>query len=353
MGVRKIGDGSYMYTNTSTPDEVLVILLRDNTGFSVKLGTVSDSVKKWCKNLQKSPDEYMALLHNAVESCSVTYSDSDETEKNEDVFEIQEDCLIWKQFFPDKDVYGKRGKFTLDKISFQDAVKEILNGAVKDLDAKSCRIQKLTDDLDKGSKELQRAKDLAAKSVQEKESFEKEIYGKCASIINAKKLRIKHLMSSQPCQPSTSEKHDTAARKILTSVELVSQSSVPTKSDCQASDGYSSDTDVDDPGEEDIDTDEENLRRTSAQKRKITRKPVIPKEQFDDSQDSLFNNSLEAELYSTDIVSKKQKVITEKPSKSLKERGSNGKTSNSVPEVSSSSNAVGADTQHSIIKDLF
>ncbi|XP_064081179.1 uncharacterized protein LOC135197893 [Macrobrachium nipponense] len=216
MGLRKISDGSYMYTNTSVPDEILLMLLRDNTGFSVKLGTGSDSVKKWCKNLQKSPDEYMALLHKAVESCSVTYSDSDETDKNEDVFEFQEDCLIWKQFFPDKNVYGKRGKFTLEKMNFQDAVEEFLNGAVKDSDAKSSRIQKLTDDLGKKSKELQSAKDLAAKSVQEKEIFEKEIYGKCASIINTKKLRIKHLMSSQPCQPSTSEKHDTAVRKTNT-----------------------------------------------------------------------------------------------------------------------------------------
>ncbi|XP_064081183.1 uncharacterized protein LOC135197895 [Macrobrachium nipponense] len=186
-------------------------------------------------------------------------------------------------------------------MNFQDAVEEFLNGAVKDSDAKSSRIQKLTDDLGKKSK----------------------------------------------------EKHDTAVRKILTSAEPVSQSSIPMKSDCQGSDGYSSDTDVDDPDKEDIDTDEEKLQRTTTQKHKVTRKRVKLHEQFNDSQDSLFNDSLEAELYSTDNASKKQKVITEKPRKSLKERGSNGKTIHSLPEVSSSSNAVGADTQQISIEDIF
>ncbi|XP_068222818.1 uncharacterized protein [Palaemon carinicauda] len=353
MGLRKIdgdGDGSFMYTNTSIPDEIQVILLRDNNGFSVKLGTDSEPVKKWCKNLQKSPDEYMTLIHKAVESCSVTYSDADETNKNKDVFEIQEDSLVWKQFFPDKNVFGRRGKFALEKIDFKDAVKEILNGAVQDLDAGFARAQKLAGELDKESKELQRAKDLAAKSVQEKESFEKEIYGKCASIINAKKLRIKHLLGNQP---STSEPQITGVRKTLTSTDPISQSITPTKSSSKDSDGYSSDTDVDDPDVEEVDTDEENFRKTPTQKRKITSKLDKFPVQFNDSQDSLFNDSLEAELYSKDFESKKQKVLGGKQSKAVKERDSNGKTSHSVPEVSSSSDAVQMDTQRSIIDELF
>ena len=75
----------------------------------------NDTVKKWCRNLEKSPEEYVALLQIAVETCSITYGEGGQMDKK-DVFEIQEDSLVWKQFFPDKKVYGRRGKFALEKV---------------------------------------------------------------------------------------------------------------------------------------------------------------------------------------------------------------------------------------------
>lgn len=48
------------------------------------------------------------------------------------------------------------------------------------------------------SSELDEALELASKSVQMKEDLEKEIYSKCAALINAKKLRIHQLRSTHP-----------------------------------------------------------------------------------------------------------------------------------------------------------
>lgn len=365
MGLRRLtqkDETSFMYTD-NIPEQIMVILLRNDSAFSVKLTTDSDSVKKWSRNLQKSPNDYMALLHKAVETCSVTYSDSEQQDKKEDVFEIQEDCLVWKQYFPDKNVYGRRGKFTLEKISYEEAVKEILNGSVGDLDAKSHCMQKLTDDLAAKSNELQEAKDLAAKCVREKEEFEKEVYGKCVTIINSKKLRIKQLLSSQP---SGSGEQNNAARRILPDTESTSPASKLTKFSNPDSDGYSSDTDVDDPGEEDVDTDEENSRKasTQAQKRKIDRnsKSKTPKRTFD-SQDDLFNDSLEAELYATDVDNKKQKLgsVSSNTSSKKSVEISNGtktskskkKSDDSKSEEYFSAHSSENDTQNSIINDLF
>lgn len=43
--------------------------------------------------------------------------------------------------------------------------------------------------------EVKKAVDLVAKSVKMKEDFEKIVYGKCANIINMKKLRMRQLTS--------------------------------------------------------------------------------------------------------------------------------------------------------------
>lgn len=40
-------------------------------------------------------------------------------DNNVGVFEVQEDHLVWKQYFPDKDIYGKKGKFKMEKVLIQ------------------------------------------------------------------------------------------------------------------------------------------------------------------------------------------------------------------------------------------
>lgn len=145
--------------------------------------------------------------------------------------------------------------------------------------------------------------------------------------------------------------------------------------DYSGSDGYSSDTDVDDPNE-DMDTDEEDLLSLSPNKQKgkstaksqgaSSKTPVQPL----DSQE-LFNDSLEAELYPGTSTNTKQKFPPSKLSankhNSQKQQGSvahKGKTvtsgnstakSQESQKGGSSTSAATApfDSQKSIIEELF
>lgn len=82
---------------------------------SFQITAESDTVQRWCRNLEKTPQEYLSLACQAVENLS-SVRDSDGKDLKEDIFEIQDDHLVWKQYFPEKKVYGRRGKFTLEKV---------------------------------------------------------------------------------------------------------------------------------------------------------------------------------------------------------------------------------------------
>lgn len=143
------------------------------------------------------------------------------------------------------------------------------------------------------------------------------------------------------------------------------------------SDGYSSDTDVDDPDEEDMDTDEEKAislspvkpNRESAkvsntrqgqgngkEKGQTTSKGKPP--DADDSQE-LFNASLEAELYPSDTKRTKQgtattaspiKPVSQPPPQLTRSKIAEPVTSPTVPKPK---NDYDDDTQMSILNDLF
>ena len=68
--------------------------------------TGNNDLQRWCVKLGRSPEEYLEQLCEAVLS----------EDNNVGVFEVQEDHLVWKQYFPDQDVYGKKGKFKLEKV---------------------------------------------------------------------------------------------------------------------------------------------------------------------------------------------------------------------------------------------
>ncbi|KAK7073218.1 hypothetical protein SK128_017398 [Halocaridina rubra] len=305
----------YLYTSYAMSDQsssidcISVVLVQGQMAYSVKLNLSSKSIIKWSHNLEQTPQQYVEALQNTFE----TYSESSSNDK-QDIFELQQDCLIWKQYFPDKKLHGRRGQFSLEKISYEEAINEILNGTVSDLYAKEKQIQRIKEEKERLSKELQDAKALVSKSVQMKEDFEEEIYGKCTVLLNAKKLKIKQLMSGHSSSSGECSVSDVSQKRPANaqSSSQKGKSGIQKKSE---SDGYSSDTDVDNPDENELDTDEENKCKATTQKHKKNaakpnKQPVATtsKHMFD-SQDKLFNNSLDAELYgSPDIGSKKRKA---------------------------------------------
>lgn len=66
--------------------------------------------------MKKSPQEYLSLFCKAVDGISSLRSVDGQPDNKEDIFEIQQDHLIWKQYFPEPKVHGKWGKFKLEKV---------------------------------------------------------------------------------------------------------------------------------------------------------------------------------------------------------------------------------------------
>ncbi|KAG7162068.1 hypothetical protein Hamer_G023971 [Homarus americanus] len=337
MGLKKMVQGgltSYLYSDgLNQADQIKVIILSKNESFSLK----------------KTPREYLCLLSKAVTTSFTT------TDK-EDIFEIQEDHFVWKQYFPDLKVYGKRGKFKLETIEYDDAVGKVLDGAIQELKSDSQCIQTLKEESQKMSNKVNEAVDMASRSVLMKEEFEREIYSKCAAIINAKKLRIQQLKSSHPT--SSVGKPCGLVRSAETSG---SAARPPKKARLENSDSdcYDSDTDVDEPDE---DTDEENLARLSPSKQRHeanfsaeAKAPAV----VSDSQEC-FNDSLEAELYPTATTSKrpnfssKSSVVSKNDTKGS-QRGKTNKcgTSSVASHTSKQSRVPEDNNQKSIIDELF
>ncbi|XP_045604433.1 uncharacterized protein [Procambarus clarkii] len=376
MGLRKLvqdGTTSYMYTrvhNTAgNENEIKIIVVEKNNSFTLKLSPGDSSVVKWSHILKKTPQEYLSQLNKAVVHF---HKATDELkDSKEDIFEVQEEYLVWKQYFPKQKVYGKRGKFKLEKVPYEDAVSEALEGTLCDLETNSKYIQKLTTEVEEKSKKLNNAMDLAARSVIAKEEFEKEIYGKCAAIINAKKLRIQQLKSSHP---SSSVGRPEC---LVRSTENPGPSQPSKKARCEKSDSdcYNSDTDIDDPDDQDMDTDDENRTRLSPCKQKQktiwdVHSAGNTKVTNVDSQD-LFDDSLEAELYPSSTTSMKRtipsktSVSNQNGARSIKNSKANkAKTSealnssvrsqrDSQKNGGTSNSALLANTQKSIFDELF
>ena len=68
--------------------------------------TSSGDLQRWCVKLGKSAEEYLEQL------CEAVAREDDKVE----VFEVQDDHLVWKQYFPDKDIHGKKGRFKMEKV---------------------------------------------------------------------------------------------------------------------------------------------------------------------------------------------------------------------------------------------
>ncbi|XP_027209868.1 uncharacterized protein [Penaeus vannamei] len=359
MGLRKIvqnGKTSYMYSSSSQ-EELFLVLLQAGSAHSMKITAESDTVQRWCRNLEKTPQEYLSLACQAVENLS-SVRDSDGKDLKEDIFEIQDDHLVWKQYFPEKKVYGRRGKFTLEKMEYDDALENIMNGVMGDLTANVKTIDKLTSDLQAKEEEVKKAVDLVAKSVKMKEDFEKAVYGKCANIINMKKLRMRQLTSQSS---AAAKANDTA---LVTKDRANDSPSKASKANSSDSECYNSDTDVDDP--DGMDTDEENLRSISPKKHgrngnTLTEKTSTASKRAFDLQDDLFNNSIEAELYPTSASDKKRKTKYENVSSP---RTSASQTNNTFEKEaaknqtqdekkSSSCTSFQTDSQNSILDELF
>lgn len=369
MGLKRLEQKDshfYMYFNISSPGgskQTLeaVILAKDNPS-TVKVTTGNGDLQQWCVKLGRSPEEYLEQL------CEAVLSEDD----NVGVFEVQEDHLVWKQYSPDMDIYGKKGKFKLEKVEYEKAVEQVLAGVMRDLHNSSRKIHRLTQESQENTRKLDEALELASKSVQMKEDLENEIYSKCAALINAKKLRIHQLRSTHP---SSSAGRTSclvrASDEVGTSTPPVKK---PRKQEADNSDGYSSDTDVDDPDEE-MDTDEERAVTLSSVKPsrergmtsstrqgevqdqgQVSSRSKAPK--MDDSQE-LFNASLETELFpsSATMVQRggNSAVPPPKPDVQSPPQLMRSKAAEPVPSSSlTTSNCdYDDDTQTSIINTLF
>lgn len=326
---------------------------KDNPA-TVKVTASSNDLQRWCVKFGKSPEEYFEQLCEAVAG----------QDDNVGVFEVQGDHLVWKQFFPDKDVYGKKGRFKMEKVEYQEAVEQVLAGVMEDLHKSSHQVHKLTEEAQENSIKLLKAQEIASDSIQMKEDFEREIYSKCAALINAKKLRIHQLRSTHPSSSASGR----SGCLVRTGDEVATSSTPPVKKPRKQeadSDGYSSDTDVDDPDEE-IDTDEE--RATSLSPVKAGRDRGVTKQDqnedktknsnLPDSQE-LFNDSIDAELFPTvAVVQQKADSSTSHAKPSVQSPPQLVRSNAAQPAPSSSSPAMSKDdcddeTQLSILNTLF
>ncbi|XP_042875895.1 uncharacterized protein LOC122255694 isoform X2 [Penaeus japonicus] len=361
MGLRKIVQNdktSYMYSSSSE-EELRLVLLQGGAAHAATITPESDSVQRWCRNLEKTPQEYLTLASQAVENLSSVHN-TDGKDLKEDIFEIQDGHLVWKQYFPEKKVYGRRGKFALEKIEHNDALEKIMNGVIGDLTANVQTIDKLTSDLQRKEEEVKKAADLVEKSVKMKEDFEKVIYGKCASIINMKKLRMRQLSN----QSSTAGKSNDTT--LIAKDKASDSPSKGSKANSSDSECYNSDTDVDDPDKDDVDTDEEIRMSISPRKQgrngnTQTAKKSVPAKRVIDSQDDLFNNSIEAELYPTTTSDKKRKTTRENVGRSRINDSQTKSTSEKVASTqqtqeerkSNPSASFQDGSQNSILDELF
>ncbi|XP_045120564.1 uncharacterized protein LOC123509987 isoform X1 [Portunus trituberculatus] len=361
MGLKRMGQDStpfYMYFNISSSGEnkqelEAVVLTKDNPT-RLKVTASSDDLQRWRVKLGKSAEEYLGQLCEAVAS----------EDDNVEVFEVQGDHLVWKQYFPDKGIYGKKGRFKMEKVEYKEAVEQVLAGVVEDLHKSSREVHRLTQETQENAIKLLKAQELASESIQIKEDFEREIYSKCAALINAKKLRIHQLRSTHPSSSAAGR----SGCLVRTGDEVATSSTPPVKRPRKQeadSDGYSSDTDVDDPDEE-IDTDEEKATSLSPVKLSKDRGMAKQDQNEEKTKDSnipdsqeLFNNSIEAELFpSVTVVQQKANSSTSHTNLSIQSPPQLVRSNAAQPVPSSSSPATSKDdcddeTQMSILNTLF
>ncbi|CAL4067204.1 unnamed protein product, partial [Meganyctiphanes norvegica] len=120
MGLRRITnegattfkDQSFYLHSSRQGNGLEIIAIDGSIGYISKLEPSSNEVLKWSKNIQKTPDEYLTALFTALEA---TEHGSAEKKLEENIFEVHEDCLLWKQFFSQQNLHGRRGKFPLKK----------------------------------------------------------------------------------------------------------------------------------------------------------------------------------------------------------------------------------------------
>ncbi|KAK3855532.1 hypothetical protein Pcinc_038080 [Petrolisthes cinctipes] len=349
MGLRKVkSDGeAYMYTTnttSNTQDTLTITVVQKDNSFKVKVGESTEGVVRWSRNLKKAPGEYMTLLTRAVDGSKAPHGTKgiEQQLQEEDVFEVQDGCLVWKQYFPDQKVYGKLGKFKMEKIDYEAAVSECLAGAVSDLSSKSDKIHKLERESEEMDKQMSEAIELAAKSVKVKEEFEKEIYGKCAAIINAKKHRIIQIKSAvaSTSHPTTTQSPGESSHTSGRAEERVVSGRPRKKArvDHSGSDGYSSDTDVDDVDEIDL-SSYDDLGSHTQKKYPVKPKTSVVSMKAIDSQE-LFNDSLEFELYPT---SSKNKTQTK--------NGSNCQVSTKISQLSVGTSSKESSNKKSVMQE--
>ncbi|XP_018019064.1 uncharacterized protein LOC108675555 isoform X2 [Hyalella azteca] len=288
-------------------------------------------VKTWSQRLEVSPEVYLEQLLTALQKqngCSshlmktkINATDDNDVGR-EHIFEVEKNFMIWKKYFPEKQVHGKRGVIPIQEAEYSTAVWLVLQEALKNHLEAQLQNEILQETNNRLEEELKKALTLTDESVRAKEEFKSQNYAKFCALLNTKKAKIRQLEealsaargtpgSSGVSVPEASTSGAGNRAKLQPNIQASSRGELTEAAACItgiSDDGFDSDTDVDEPQ---CDTDEENdaMRKRSAEKRKIVHHAsdgdlsdggnhCTPEERhkktaMNDFQDDLFNSSVE------------------------------------------------------------
>ncbi|KAF2368763.1 DNA repair protein XRCC4 [Trinorchestia longiramus] len=320
-------------------DFTLTVLLTEKA-FSSKISRSSSFVNTWSQRLKLTPEEYLKQFLVALQEQSKhsspqnSFAKDENSTKNdhnvEHVFQVNKSVLTWKQYFPDKQIYGKRGAVPLQESDYTSTVWKLLQESVlKHSEAQNqiCKLESANANL---KNEVARALSLVDESLRAKNEFQQQNYTKFCALINAKKEKIRQLEEALQSAPGPSSGPNSSSTAVASSsvtaatvdkkrpnITVISRGEPTQKPGARNSDDdYDDDTDVDEVTQ--CDTDEENeeiksrkrlmsttrgktknremgLQAASGSKREAPDESSqsFKKASFGDSQDDLFNSSVE------------------------------------------------------------
>ncbi|KAB7495348.1 DNA repair protein XRCC4 [Armadillidium nasatum] len=188
----------YFITNKACSEVLIKALDFQDNSYTAVVDCASEAVEKWAKIHKQTPEAYVAQLCHALASQSengdlersITNSKNNES-KN--IFEIDGENLIWRQYFESKNIYGRWGKFPMEKRDKDEILGDIFDAVIKELHEKEASISRLEKENKLLLKEKDELKKVAEDCVSMKESFEREIFGKLVILLNSKKQKNSEL----------------------------------------------------------------------------------------------------------------------------------------------------------------
>ncbi|XP_076033840.1 uncharacterized protein LOC143020870 [Oratosquilla oratoria] len=248
----------FIHGEQKSDENIVVKIIQADNAYTAELSPNHDAVKQWAPKLEKTPSEYVKMLQEALDG-----SGDEDNKKIQNVFEIQNSYLVWRQPVAGKDIKVVLGKIPMEKEAFTEAVSTIFSDVVDELN--KCRedIRKLDKERKDLHKEHKKAIAVAESSVKEKEEIERELYCKFSLLLNSKKNEIRQLKAQGPnCSAVVPDEPDAGVEASSSTSATVSRTYAANKRE-SSDDQYDEDTDVDS-----IDTDEEERISISPRKKR-------------------------------------------------------------------------------------